>query len=502
MKTFKVFLKNGIILTATSLFLRLVGIIFNTYISNAVGAEGMGVYSLVQSVFGFGVTFACSGINLGATRLVSEALAKDNYKEIKKSVRVCVCYSLLFSGIACISLFCGAEYIGTVFLKDTRTVKSLRMLALALPFISLSSVFSGYFSAMRRVYKNALVMISEQFVRITVTVRLVSLYPFKSVEYACVGVALGTIISEFGALVFNLILLYFDYRKILDKKEKPCSGISKKLAGISLPLALSTYIRSGLVTVEHLLIPFGLRKNGASYSLSMSTYGIVQGMVLPLILFPSCIIYSFSGLLVPEIAAMKERQEYEKINKAVSNVIKYALYFSIGVAGILMCYSYELSMIFYNSSEAYEYIWLFAPLVTVMYLDGAIDGILKGLNEQLHSMKINIADALISVLLVYYLVPLLGVKGYIIAVFVSEIFNCSMSLIRLVKICSPGISISKFVVKPIISAIVSIGLVVFLFNNFNITFLGSGLNLAFRIACTAGVYLIILFHKTKIKLGV
>ena len=93
----KNFIATGVVLTLTSLLLRWAGVIFNTYISNKLGTEGMGIYTLVQNVFGFAITFACSGINLGATRIMAENIANNDYNGLKKSLKVCILYSLFFS---------------------------------------------------------------------------------------------------------------------------------------------------------------------------------------------------------------------------------------------------------------------------------------------------------------------------------------------------------------------------------------------------------------------
>ena len=59
MKKARKFLLNTLILTATSLFLRTLGMGFSVYISNKIGAEGMGIYQLLLSIYSFGVTL-CS----------------------------------------------------------------------------------------------------------------------------------------------------------------------------------------------------------------------------------------------------------------------------------------------------------------------------------------------------------------------------------------------------------------------------------------------------------
>lgn len=497
MKRIKTFLINGFIITLTTLVLRGVSVFFNAYLSNNLGAEGMGLYSLVSSVFGFGVTFASSGINLGTTRLVSEALANNRGREIRKALWRCTIYSLAFSTVAFIVLFSFSDIIGEKLLGDIRTVRSLRILSASLPFISLSSVLNGYFMAVRRAYKSASVMILEQFVNISVTVKLLSFFVTKDIEYACIAVAVGTLAAEVLSLCYNALLFAYDKKKHIASDGRVKKDLTKRLLSISLPLALSTYIRSGLVTLEHLLIPYGLRKSGAPYSQSLSSYGLIHGMVFPIIMYPSCFIYTFSGLLVPEIAGCMEKNEKKKIDDIISKVLRYSLIFSVGVSGIMICFAYEISMLFYHSPEAYPYIRLFAPLISVMYLDGAVDGLLKGLDQQLYSMKVNIADAALSVLLVYTLIPRFAVKGYIIAVFACEIFNCGLSLTRLIKISQPSYSLYKCVIKPVIAIVISTTAVTLLFDFLNITYLGRGINLLLRIIAVIAIYLILVTKGEK-----
>ncbi|MBO7250186.1 MAG: stage V sporulation protein B, partial [Clostridia bacterium] len=64
MNRFKKFLLNGAILTLTSVVMRMIGVSFNVYISDAVGAEAMGLFTLISTVYGFALTLATSGISL------------------------------------------------------------------------------------------------------------------------------------------------------------------------------------------------------------------------------------------------------------------------------------------------------------------------------------------------------------------------------------------------------------------------------------------------------
>ena len=169
MKNFKRFIFNGLLLTAVSLLIRSVSVSFQVYLSNKIGAAAMGVFSLISTVYGFSLTLGTSGIQLATTKLVSEALGKNeanSEKAIKSILKKCICYALFFGTLSSLLLFSLSSFIGTNLLGDERTVLPLRILSITLIPIALSSVFNGYFTAMRRVWKNATVQITGEGIRI------------------------------------------------------------------------------------------------------------------------------------------------------------------------------------------------------------------------------------------------------------------------------------------------------------------------------------------------
>ena len=135
--------KNASILAVASLFMRTVGVCFQVYVTNRAGAEAMGLYSLLFGVYGFALTLATSGIHLGVTRLVVEAIGKNHSARVRVILRRASFYALAFGCLASILLFSFAKVIGAHWLKDVRTVPSLRFLAITLPLISLSSASNG-----------------------------------------------------------------------------------------------------------------------------------------------------------------------------------------------------------------------------------------------------------------------------------------------------------------------------------------------------------------------
>jgi stage V sporulation protein B len=189
-------------------------------------------------------------------------------------------------------------------------------------------------------------------------------------------------------------------------------------------------------------------------------------MVLPLVLFPSAISASFAGLLIPEVAESVATKDQRRIRGIVCTVMETVLIFSIGCAGVMMSFSLELGATVYPEAEnAGKYIMLIAPLVPVMYLDTAVDSMLKGLGEQLYSMRVNIVDSFLSVVLVVTLLPLMGIKGYVVVIFVMELFNTALSIIRLLSITGVSTPVFSWVFKPLVSVLCATVLTRFIFNS-------------------------------------
>ena len=488
------FIRNALAVSVSAILMRCVSVSFNVYLTDKLGADGIGLYTLVMSVYSFAVTVATSGINLAATRLVAEALGDGSGdpartgQAVRAAMRAALGYSAAFGCAAAVLLFALAPTISAHWLEDTRTLPSLRLLALGLPPLALSSALGGYFAGVRRVHKSAAVQLCEQGTRVTVIICALQVFLPRGLEYACIGVVLGGMLAEFFSFLLLLIAFLRDRRRHFPARGErlPAGPIRRKLCGIALPVAVSAYARSLLVTVEHLLIPICLRKNGATRDASLAAYGTLQSMVLPILLFPSALLGSVSGLLIPEMAEYRARGDREQIGRVASRVMRLALIFSIGAAGVMSCNAYSLGTVIYDSTDAADYIRLIAPLVPVMYLDNTVDAMLKGLGEQVYSMRVNIIDASLSVALVALLLPRFGIAGYVIVLYICEAFNAVCSLYRLLGITDIAVDVRGWVARPLI-AIVGATVITRLVGMRYPA--GDALSLAMRLAVTAGVYL-------------
>lgn len=449
------FIKNSLLYTGTLLITRIIGVAFNIYISAKIGAEGVGIYRLVSTVYIFSTTFATSGITLAVTRMVTDVLSENKYGRAKRIVSFCIVVSILLSGAVGVLLYTFSKPIGISFLGDARTILSLKVLAFSLPFMAISACLRGYFLAVRKVIKTASEQLFEQLIEIAICVSLITPFASKGLAQACCAVALGTTLSEAASCVYSVVLYMLDIAKHKDKSEK-APGTVKSLLSIGLPVTGSSCLRSGLSMIENALIPSGLQKYGLSPTKSLEDYGVITGMALPVLMFPSVFLSSFSMLMIPEMSEANSEHRVNGIAHMARKVLKVTFLFVIPVTAFFVAFADELGFLLYKREDVGMYIRILALTVPFLYLDNVVDGMLKGLNQQLHYFTYNIIDSTIRVLLALFLIPKLGIRAVIIIMFVSAILNCTLSTYRLLKVANIEINFLDWILKPtIISAIIA-----------------------------------------------
>jgi len=447
------FFYNGFILTLVALAMRTISLFFGAYVTRTVGEVGMGLYTLINTVYGFAITLATSGVSLTVTRLVASAVGNSKEGEVGRVLGGAFLYSAIFGVGATVGLFVLSDFLSVRVLSEPDTAVSMKILSASLLPVSLTSAIAGYFVGVKRVGFNAAVQVSSQLLKIPITVWLIS--EFKTHGDASSVAALCLAITATEIISFIIIFAEFIYDTVRHKMGKFSSPNLKSVAESAVPLGASAYVRSALLTVEHSIIPKRLRERGDSAAESFAAYGALHGMALPMILYPMAAISSFAGLLVPEFAESMAGGGRARMDRIGSEAANTTLVFASVSAVFLYVFSEELGYVVYNSYNAGYYIAMLAPVVPIMYLDHVTDAMLKGIGEQVFSMWVNISDSFISIILVWTLIPKLGVLGYALAIIGMEAYNFVLSALRLRKHVSFSVKPIKSLVLPTLLALAS-----------------------------------------------
>lgn len=445
------FILNFILLTTSTLIINIIEMITNVYITNKVGTTTLGSYSLIMNAFNFFVTISLFGIPLAITKLVSEndELKKD--KAIEYSSKIACKISTIISITVCIFTILNRKTLVKLFLHNSTTDDVFFILALSLPFIALTSCFCGYFNALRKVSKPISYEILTHVIRTSTIIVLLELsFP------AYKTFAIGLLMSEFLSFIYSYWLYKKDIRRYSMKNE----FVNKKeiitnIFRISLPISFTSFVRSGLSTLKHTLIPIRLQKFGFSYNFALSRYGIIHGIALPFILMPSIFINSAASLLLPEYSRYFAANNTMQIQRLTKKIFKYTILASLYLSFVIYISSDYICFKLYKNVEVSYYVKILTPLISIIYLDFIADSILRGLDLQVKVMKINILDLIISITLIYFGIPYLGTWGYILVLYISEYLNGILSIEEIIKKTKISFEFFNWIVVPLLSLFTS-----------------------------------------------
>lgn len=444
-----------LILTAATGSVRFVGMFFRIYLANTLGAEGMGLYQLILSFYFLMVTLATSGIRVAISKLMSEELALGNYANAKKVLHQSLGLSV-FTGIAAgFILYYYAGYIGSNILNDERTMLSLLYLAPSLPLIAVSNCYKGYFYALGKVTYPSIILFTEQFVRIFLVFSLMKIYLPMGMQYGCAAVAAGMTAEEIFALIVLWFFYIFDKKPYSKKPKQKSKNMTFKILGVALPISATSNLNSILRTVENTMIPARLLLYGLSSETAISLYGMIKGMVLPLLFFPSSILTSLSSLLIPAIAGDNAVANEKRVTKTLSQVLHFTTISGILVVSIFITFPDEIAMAVYNDMQVGFMIKLISYVCPFMYLNMVLSSMLNALGQQVSSFIVNIIESVLKISIIFFFVPVYGFNAYLFALFITTILNTILYLMWLLKVSCILFDVSNWIFKPVFSAIIS-----------------------------------------------
>lgn len=458
----KQFIKNFIILTISTLIINIIQMITNVYITNKIGTTVLGSYSLITNIFNFLITISLFAIPLAITKIVSENDILKNNEIIYSSSKIACKISAIISVAVCVVTILFKDKITAIFLHGLVNSNIFILLSLSLPFIAITSCICGYFNALRKVNKPIIYEFLSNIIKSFVIIILLNI---KFQTYF--AFALGLFVSEITSFIYIYILYLKDvrnYKTNTDLKSK--SKIILNIFRISAPLSFTSFIRSGLSTLKHTLIPLRLQKFGFSYEYALSRYGIIHAIALPFILLPSIFINSFASLLLPEFSRYYASKNTKKIISLTQRIFKYTILVSLYISFVIYISSDYICFKLYKNVEVSYYVKILTPSICIMYLDFVVDSILKGLDLQVNVMKINIIDLVISITLIYYFIPYLGTWGYILVLYVSEYINGILSVNQILNNTNISFKYYNWLILPLIAMFSSLGIVnIFSFSN-------------------------------------
>lgn len=421
----KIFLKGAFVLTFVGLVTRVIGFFFRIFLSRAFGTEGIGIYHLIFPVYALCISLSAAGIETTLSRLTARYTSLGRSELAKASFQMALLLSVILSLLCTALIQIFAHDIAVSALGDVRCEPLLKVMSYALPFASVHSCICGYSLGLKQTRIPGISQLAEQFARV---LGVYLLYTAAMQESGQAGILLavcGLVIGEIAGAFYSI----FAVRRILYTKKaaQKCSfscyaGCLGDILKHAVPITANRISLNILQSIEVVSIPKKLILYGFSRSAALSHYGILNGIAMPCILFPSAITNSISMMMIPTVAEIQAASQNKTLRQLIRKVsISCLLLGFFCTCGFLLTADFLGSFVF-QSPEAASYIRVLAFICPFLYTNSTYISMLNGLGHTNLAFLINFTGLCIRIAGVFFLIPQTGISGYLTGLLASQIF--------------------------------------------------------------------------------
>ncbi|RGT73162.1 polysaccharide biosynthesis protein [Ruminococcus sp. AF18-22] len=414
------FIRGTIVLTITGLSTRFMGFFYRIFLSHAFGEENVGLYQLIFPVYTLFISLSSAGFQTSISRTVARKMSLGRPKEAKNVLLSGLIFScsLAFAGLLFIQA--NSAYIAEVFLGDPRCRLLLTASSYALPCSAVHSCICGYCYGLKQTKIPALSQLIEQTVRIA-SVALLYIYLQRQGTTPSVLIAVsGLVAGEFAAALYSAKSLWGRHWRLPRFAFDKAADNTKELLLLSLPLTANRLFVTLLQSIEAAAIPNCLKLYTHSASQSLRIYGVLTGMALPCILFPSALTNSVSIMLMPAVAENQAAGHDKKLSELIKKAAGSCFILGLACCLFFLLFGSFIGSFIFRSSAAGKFIVTLAWICPFLYVNGAFLSIINGLGKTTFTLIINLIGLGVRIVSVFAAVPLYGIQGYLWGLLASQ----------------------------------------------------------------------------------
>ena len=438
------FVRQATFLMIAGLIVRIIGLLYRTPMKAAIGGLGYGYYGYAYNVYNILLLISGYSIPVAVSKLMSERIAKKQYKNASRVFWGAVLYILVMGSLASIVAFVFAKQL----LPDggEGAVLALRILAPVILLAGLLGVMRGFFQANSNMMPTSISQILEQLINAIVSVGaaifLIRSFSGGSEEgraiYGAAGGTLGTGAGVFVGILFMFLVFFVNRKAIRRQKEKDhtqhietAGEILKVILLMLTPVIFSTFLYNVSSYMDQKIFAPLMLAKGFDADTITTIYGVFSGQYMILINIPVAIANASSTTMMPSITGSYAVGDIEGAKTRIYDSIRMTMFIAIPSAvGFAVLAQPIMNLLFSDSpSEAGTMLVVGAISVLFYSLSTITNGVLQGIGKQ-HiplrnaaiSLMINIA---VLVLLTKY--TSLGIFSVVLATIAYSFCMCVLN---------------------------------------------------------------------------
>ena len=430
-----------LILSFSGLFCRGIGFFYHLFISRTFGEEAMGIFQLTSPILMLAFSLTGAGMQTAISKYTASLIAKSKTGTANYYLFYGCLISFVLSSLYSLLIFYNSETIAIHILGEKKCALLLRICAFSFPLSSLHCCFNGYFYGIKNTKLPSLTQIVEQLIRIGSVLLIYSLYRMQNMVPTIAITCLGMLLGEAAALFLSAMFYLHKFRSSLSPMPLPLLTNKKnkfffsweipgQLLSYSIPLTLNRVFVNLLQSYEAISLPSALKNYGYSSKAALSIYGVLTGMALSFVMFPSTFTNSVSVLLLPTVSEAESQSNENTQNKKLTRIIHRTILFSLTLGVLCTLFFYFLGNycgeILFQSTLAGRFIKILSFLCPFLYLKLTLCSVLNGLKKTKETLWINLFSISLRLASILFIVPNIGIYGYLYGLLFSD-FLASLS---------------------------------------------------------------------------
>jgi stage V sporulation protein B len=478
----RAFVTGTLLLTGTGFACRLLGFFYRIYLSRTIGAEGLGLFNMMHPIYGICFALCAGSIQTALSQCIA-ANASRGRSFFRAGTLISMGMAFVLGGLICLNSDLLARYV----LLEPRCAGYLPLMGISVPFAALHACINGYYYGMQQSKVPAFSQVAEQVLRMVFVYALATWWTSEGHPITVELAVLGHLAGEAAAAGFTVLCLWLippemsparcltvpneTFKRVV---ENPTSGnhvrtrsgsifpYAAELMELALPLMGNRLILNLLASAEAILIPSRLQMSGLSNAEALAVYGVLTGMAMPFILFPSTISNSMAVLLLPGVAQAQAEGKHSSITASITLSLRYSLYMGILCIGIFTLFGNALGSGVFHDAQAGQFIRILAWLCPFLYLATTLGSILNGLGHTRTTFLQNTVALTFRLVFVLFGIPRYGIHAYLVGMLASELLLATLHLITLYRQIPFTWDAVDMIVKPAVLMVISIGIYHFL----------------------------------------
>lgn len=419
-----------ILLSSAGILCKIIGFFYKIFLSRVIGAEGLGLYHLIFPISTICFSITVAGLSTALSKYIAEFQEKAP-SLAGRFLHSCLIFSTSLSLLLMGLVYHFADFLSTTILLEPRCTPLIQILALSIPFASIHSCIHGYYYGKKQALIPSLSTLIEQSFRVLFVVLAFYVQKESGHSITVSSAVWGIVVGEGVAFLFCITTLALSPQKTAAHKLPPPSikhpGL--KLMLYALPLSANRLTLTLFSSFESILIPARLRLFGYNHTEALSVYGVLTGMAFSIVTFPSVFTNAVSVMLLPIISEADSKKDTKKIKQTIRFSILGCLFLgSLCTFGLLLTGNWIGEVIFCNSLAG-KFITMLSFICPFMFLNSILSSTMHGLGMTMHPFLLNLLGSSIRIGFVFFLIPMYGLKAYLIGMLLSQMVVAVASIV-------------------------------------------------------------------------